>query len=229
MRDIYTMILAGGRGERLLPLTQHRAKPAVPFAGKYRIIDVTLSNCLNSGLRKIAVLIQYKSHSLDRHIRRGWSIFNPELNEFIFSIPPQQRISTEWYRGTADAVYQNLFLLEQEHPKFLLVLAGDHIYKMDYGDMFRYMQLMEADAVVGALEWPIEEARQFGVLGVDSTNRIIRFEEKPRIHSPYLTTQRKRLFLWAFTFFAQRNSMTSCAKMREWPPPMISEKISFLI
>ncbi len=179
MRDIYTMILAGGRGERLLPLTQHRAKPAVPFAGKYRIIDVTLSNCLNSGLRKIAVLIQYKSHSLDRHIRRGWSIFNPELNEFIFSIPPQQRISTEWYRGTADAVYQNLFLLEQEHPKFLLVLAGDHIYKMDYGDMFRYMQLMEADAVVGALEWPIEEARQFGVLGVDSTNRIIRFEEKP--------------------------------------------------
>jgi glucose-1-phosphate adenylyltransferase len=179
MRDIYTMILAGGRGERLLPLTQHRAKPAVPFAGKYRIIDVTLSNCLNSGLRKIAVLIQYKSHSLDRHIRRGWSIFNPELGEFIFSIPPQQRISTEWYRGTADAVFQNLFLLEQERPKFVLVLAGDHIYKMNYGDMFRYMQSMEADAVVGALEWPVEEARQFGVLGVDVSNRIIRFEEKP--------------------------------------------------
>ncbi len=179
MHDIYTMILAGGRGERLLPLTQHRAKPAVPFAGKYRIIDVTLSNCLNSGLRKIAVLIQYKSHSLDRHIRRGWSIFNPELGEFIFSIPPQQRISTEWYRGTADAVYQNLFLLEQERPKYLLVLAGDHIYKMNYADMFRYMQVMEADAVVGALEWPVEEARQFGVLGVDASSRIIRFEEKP--------------------------------------------------
>jgi glucose-1-phosphate adenylyltransferase len=179
MRDIYTMILAGGRGERLLPLTQHRAKPAVPFAGKYRIIDVTLSNCLNSGLRKIAVLIQYKSHSLDRHIRRGWSIFNPELGEFIFSIPPQQRISAEWYRGTADAVHQNLFLLEQEQPKYLLVLSGDHIYKMNYADMLRYMQVTEADAVVGALEWPVEEARPFGVLGVDESNRVTRFEEKP--------------------------------------------------
>ncbi|MCA9463534.1 MAG: glucose-1-phosphate adenylyltransferase [Nitrospira sp.] len=179
MRDIYTMILAGGRGERLLPLTQHRAKPAVPFGGKYRIIDVTLSNCLNSGLRKIAVLIQYKSHSLDRHIRRGWSIFNPELGEFIFSIPPQQRISTEWYRGTADAVFQNLFLLEQERPKYLLVLAGDHIYKMNYADMYRYMQDTQADVVVGAIEWPIEETRQFGVLGVDPSMRVIRFEEKP--------------------------------------------------
>jgi len=179
MLDIYTMILAGGRGERLLPLTQHRAKPAVPFGGKYRIIDVTLSNCLNSGLRKIAVLIQYKSHSLDRHIRRGWSIFNQELGEFLFSIPPQQRISAEWYRGTADAVHQNIFLLEQERPKFLLVLAGDHLYKMNYADMFRFMQETEADAVVGALEWPIEETRQFGVLGVDSSMRVIRFEEKP--------------------------------------------------
>jgi len=179
MRDIFTIILAGGRGERLLPLTQHRAKPAVPFAGKYRIIDVTLSNCLNSGLRKIAVLIQYKSHSLDRHLRRGWSIFNPELGEFIFSVPPQQRISAEWYRGTADAVHQNLFLLEQERPKYLLVLAGDHLYKMNYSDMLRFMEETEADAVVGALEWPIEEARSFGVLGVDATMRLIRFEEKP--------------------------------------------------
>ncbi|MDR4493079.1 MAG: glucose-1-phosphate adenylyltransferase [Nitrospirales bacterium] len=179
MQDIYTMILAGGRGERLLPLTQDRAKPAVPFGGKYRIIDLTLSNCLNSGLRRIAVLIQYKSHSLDRHIRRGWSIFNPELGEFIFSIPPQQRISAEWYRGTADAVYQNLFLLEQERPKYLLVLAGDHVYKMNYADMYRFMQKTEADAVVGAIEWPIEETKQFGVLGVDSSMRVIRFEEKP--------------------------------------------------
>ena len=179
MRDIFTIILAGGRGERLLPLTQHRAKPAVPFAGKYRIIDVTLSNCLNSGLRKIAVLIQYKSHSLDRHLRRGWSIFNPELGEFIFSVPPQQRISADWYRGTADAVHQNLFLLEQERPKFLLILAGDHVYKMNYADMFRFMQEKEADAVVGAIEWPREDATDFGVLGVDSSLRIIRFEEKP--------------------------------------------------
>jgi glucose-1-phosphate adenylyltransferase len=179
MRDIFTIILAGGRGERLLPLTQHRAKPAVPFAGKYRIIDVTLSNCLNSGLRKIAVLIQYKSHSLDRHLRRGWSIFNPELREYIFSVPPQQRISADWYRGTADAVHQNLFLLEQERPKFLLILAGDHVYKMNYADMFRFMQETEADVVVGAIEWPREDATDFGVLGVDSSLRINRFEEKP--------------------------------------------------
>jgi glucose-1-phosphate adenylyltransferase len=179
MRDVFTIILAGGRGERLLPLTQHRAKPAVPFAGKYRIIDVTLSNCLNSGLRKIAVLIQYKSHSLDRHLRRGWSIFNPELGEFIFSVPPQQRISADWYRGTADAVHQNLFLLDQERPKFLLILAGDHVYKMNYADMFRFMQETEADAVVGAIEWLREDATDFGVLGVDSSLRIIRFEEKP--------------------------------------------------
>ena len=179
MHDIFTIILAGGRGERLLPLTQHRAKPAVPFAGKYRIIDVTLSNCLNSGLRKIAVLIQYKSHSLDRHLRRGWSIFNPELGEFIFSVPPQQRISADWYRGTADAVHQNLFLLEQERPKFLLILAGDHVYKMNYADMYRFMQETEADAVVGAIEWLREDATDFGVLGVDSSLRIIRFEEKP--------------------------------------------------
>jgi glucose-1-phosphate adenylyltransferase len=172
MRDVFTIILAGGRGERLLPLTQHRAKPAVPFAGKYRIIDVT-------GLRKIAVLIQYKSHSLDRHLRRGWSIFNPELGEFIFSVPPQQRISADWYRGTADAVHQNLFLLDQERPKFLLILAGDHVYKMNYADMFRFMQETEADAVVGAIEWLREDATDFGVLGVDSSLRIIRFEEKP--------------------------------------------------
>ena len=137
MRDLYTMILAGGRGERLLPLTQHRAKPAVPFGGKYRIIDITLSNCLNSGLRKMAVLIQYKSHSLDRHIRTGWNVLNPELGEFLMSIPPQQRISKDWYRGTADAVFQNLFLLEQEQPRHLLVLAGDHVYKMNYDEIGR--------------------------------------------------------------------------------------------
>jgi glucose-1-phosphate adenylyltransferase len=180
MRDLYTMILAGGRGERLLPLTQHRTKPAVPFGGKYRIIDITLSNCLNSGLRKIAVLIQYKSHSLDRHIRTGWSVFNPELGEFIMSVPPQQRISEEWYRGTADAVFQNLFLIDQERPRHLLVLAGDHVYKMNYADMYRYFLDTQADAVVGALEWPITEARNFGVLGVDTAMRVHRFEEKPQ-------------------------------------------------
>ena len=128
MRNTLAMVLAGGKGERLHPLTQYRAKPAVPFGGQYRIIDCTLSNCLNSGVRKIAVLIQYKSHSLDRHIRSGWDLLSPELGEFIISVPPQQRISEDWYRGTADAVHQNLFLVDAERPEFLLVLAGDHIY-----------------------------------------------------------------------------------------------------
>jgi glucose-1-phosphate adenylyltransferase len=180
MRDLYTMILAGGRGERLLPLTQHRAKPAVPFGGKYRIIDITLSNCLNSGLRKMAVLIQYKSHSLDRHLRTGWNVLNPELGEHLMSIPPQQRISKEWYRGTADAVFQNLFLLEQEQPRHLLVLAGDHVYKMNYADMYQFFLEKNADAVVGAIEWPREQATDFGVLGVDETMCVHRFVEKPR-------------------------------------------------
>jgi glucose-1-phosphate adenylyltransferase len=179
MRNILSMVLSGGRGERLFPLTQHRAKPAVPFGGKYRIIDFTLSNCLNSGLRKIAVLIQYKSHSLDRHIRTGWNILNAELGEFIASIPPQQRISEDWYKGTADAVYQNLFLLDNEQPAFLLVLAGDHIYKMNYADMFNFLIAKQADAVVGAIEFSLAEASRFGVIGVDEDCRIFRFDEKP--------------------------------------------------
>ncbi|MBI4400472.1 MAG: glucose-1-phosphate adenylyltransferase [Nitrospirae bacterium] len=184
MRDILTMILAGGKGERLYPLTQHRAKPAVPFGGKYRIIDFTLSNCLNSGLRKISVLIQYKSHSLDRHIRTGWNMLNPEVGEFIASIPPQQRISEDWYRGTADAVYQNLFLVDTEQPKFLLVLAGDHIYKMNYADMYDFLIAKQADAVVGAIEFPLAEASRFGAIVVDEECRILRFDEKPDHPTP---------------------------------------------
>src|SRR5213594_2429072 len=184
MQNILAMVLAGGKGERLYPLTLHRAKPAVPFGGKYRIIDFTLSNCLNSGLRKIAVLIQYKSHSLDRHIRRGWDILNSELGEFIASIPPQQRISEDWYRGTADAVYQNLFLMDNEQPAFLLVLAGDHIYKMNYADMYDFLIAKQADAVVGAIEFPLAEASRFGVIGVDEDCRILRFDEKPPRPAP---------------------------------------------
>ena len=174
------MILAGGKGERLSPLTLQRAKPAVPFGGKYRIIDFTLSNCINSGVRKIAVLIQYKSHSLDRHIRIGWDILNAELGEFIASIPPQQRISEEWYRGTADAVYQNFFLVENEHAEYVLVLAGDHIYKMNYAEMFDFALSKQADAVVGAIEFPLAEASRFGVIGVNENCQILRFEEKPK-------------------------------------------------
>ncbi len=184
MNNIFTMVLAGGRGERLHPLTAHRAKPAVPFGGKYRIIDFTLSNCLNSGLRKVAVLIQYKSHSLDRHIRTGWDVLNAELGEYIASIPPQQRISEEWYRGTADAVYQNLFLLENEQPDYVLILAGDHIYKMNYMEMFHWLVAKSADVVVGALDIPIEEASRFGVMAVDSDYRVTQFDEKPADPAP---------------------------------------------
>jgi glucose-1-phosphate adenylyltransferase len=178
------MVLAGGKGERLFPLTAHRAKPAVPFGGKYRIIDFTLSNCLNSGLRKVAVLIQYKSHSLDRHIRVGWDIFNAELGEYIASVPPQQRISEDWYRGTADAVYQNMFLIDSEHPEFLLILAGDHIYKMNYVEMYHWLIAKSADAVVGAIEIPIQDASRFGVIGVDEHFRITHFQEKPANPTP---------------------------------------------
>ncbi|HET6674271.1 MAG TPA: glucose-1-phosphate adenylyltransferase [Nitrospiraceae bacterium] len=184
MNKIFTMVLAGGKGERLYPLTEQRAKPAVPFGGKYRIIDFTLSNCLNSGLRQIAVLIQYKSHSLDRHIRRGWNILNPELGEYMASIPPQQRISEDWYKGTADAVYQNLFLLDQDKPDFLLILAGDHIYKMNYADMYHFLLSKQADVVVGAIETPLEDASRFGVISVDEDCRILRFDEKPANPSP---------------------------------------------
>jgi glucose-1-phosphate adenylyltransferase len=179
MNSIFTMVLAGGKGERLQPLTEHRAKPAVPFGGKYRIIDFTLSNCLNSGLRKVAVLIQYKSHSLDRHIRIGWDVLNAELGEYIASIPPQQRISEEWYRGTADAVYQNQFLLDNEQPDYVLILAGDHIYKMNYMEMFHWLIAKSADVVVGAIDIPIHEASRFGVIGVDEDYRVTRFDEKP--------------------------------------------------
>ncbi len=179
MKNIFTMVLAGGKGERLYPLTDQRAKPAVPFGGKYRIIDFTLSNCVNSGLRKVAVLIQYKSHSLDRHIRVGWNIFSAELGEYIASVPPQQRINEDWYRGTADAVYQNLFLLDTERPEFLFILAGDHIYKMNYSEMYHWLIAKSADAVVGAIDIPIQDATRFGVIGVDEDFRITRFDEKP--------------------------------------------------
>lgn len=184
MKKIFTMILAGGKGERLYPLTKQRAKPAVPFGGKYRIIDFTLSNCLNSGLRKIVVLIQYKSHSLDRHIRMGWNVLNAELGEYIASVPPQQRISEDWYKGTADAVYQNLFLIDAENPEFILVLAGDHIYKMNYAEMYYWLIAKQADAVVGAIDIPIQDASRFGVISVDEDYRITRFDEKPANPTP---------------------------------------------
>jgi glucose-1-phosphate adenylyltransferase len=181
---IFTIILAGGQGERLYPLTKDRAKPAVPFGGIYRIIDFTLSNCLNSGLRKIVVLTQYKSFSLDKHLRLGWNIFNNELNEYIEQIPPQQRISDQWYQGTADAVYQNIYTLETEHPEAVLILSGDHIYKMDYSNMILFHKENEADITVACMEVPIKEGKRFGVIKTNEENRIVGFHEKPSAPIP---------------------------------------------
>ncbi len=180
MKDVLAVVLAGGKGSRLEPLTRDRAKPAVPFAGNYRIIDFTLSNCLNSDIRKILVLTQYKAMSLDRHITLGWrSYLCRELGEFIDVIPPQQRIDEKWYQGTADAVYQNIYALEQERPQHVVILAGDHIYKMDYSKLVASHEENNADVTIAALQTSLEEATQFGVMQVDDSKRIIGFEEKP--------------------------------------------------
>jgi glucose-1-phosphate adenylyltransferase len=180
MRQILTFIMAGGKGERLFPLTRDRAKPAVPFGGMYRIIDFTLSNCINSGIRKIHVLIQYKSISLQRHLRMGWTLFNSELGEFVDVIPAQQRTSDHWYLGTADAVYQNIYSIEQEQPEQVLVLAGDHVYKMNYAEMVAFHRDHQADATVGVIEMePGRAAGQFGIVEVDADQHIVGFEEKP--------------------------------------------------
>ena len=185
MKHVIAMVLAGGRGERLYPLTIHRAKPAVPFGGVYRIIDFTLSNCINSGLRKICVLTQYKSYSLNQHLETGWNYFNRNLGEFLEVIPPQQRMGEYWYRGTADAIYQNLNIIVEEGPREVLVLSGDHIYKMNYEEMIRYHRDSKADVTVGTIEVPVEmAARSFGVLGIDDGSRIDSFEEKPEHPKP---------------------------------------------
>lgn len=180
MRDTLTVILAGGRGSRLEPLTRDRAKPAVPFAGLYRIIDFVLSNCLNSGMRRLLVLTQYKAQSLDRHINLAWrSYFCRELGEFIDVVPPQQRFADNWYQGTADAVYQNIFSIEREQPKYVVILAGDHIYKMNYQPMVDFHREMEADITIGALRVNRDQARQFGVMQTDWNHRVTGFQEKP--------------------------------------------------
>ncbi len=180
------VILAGGKGSRLEPLTRDRAKPAVPFGGAYRIIDFTLSNCLNSGLRRLLVLTQYKSMSLDRHINMGWrGYFNRDMGEFVDIVPPQQRIDENWYRGTADAVYQSIYTIEQASPELLVILAGDHVYKMNYQLFVEYHVTNRADLTIGVLPVMREEAaRQFGVLEVDRENRVIGFQEKPADPKP---------------------------------------------
>lgn len=180
MENILAVILAGGKGSRLDPLTRDRAKPAVPFGGAYRIIDFALSNTLNSGIRNILVLTQYKAFSLDRHINQGWrSLFVNQLGEAIHIVPPQQRIDEQWYRGTADAVYQNIYAIEKFHPDFVVILAGDHIYKMNYEKMLAFHREKNADLTIGALQVERGDARQFGVMEVDESKRICGFEEKP--------------------------------------------------
>lgn len=179
-RHTLALILAGGRGSRLKQLTDNRAKPAVFFGGKFRIIDFALSNCLNSGIRRIGVVTQYKAHSLLRHLQRGWAFLRPEVNEFVDLMPAQQRIDEEsWYRGTADAVFQNLDIIRSYRPEYILVLAGDHIYKMDYANMLAFHVEHGAECTVGCVEVPREEAQGFGVMAVDASNRITDFVEKP--------------------------------------------------
>lgn len=178
--DVLAVVLAGGQGERLFPLTRDRVKPAVPFGGHYRIIDFTLSNCLNSGMRKIYVLTQYKSASLERHIKLAWDpLFTPELGEWIYTVPPQQRIGRRWYLGTADAVYQNFYLLERERPECVVVLSGDHVYKMDYGKFVAAHEAAGGVATVAAVEVPIEQASSYGVVEVADDLRVTGFREKP--------------------------------------------------
>jgi glucose-1-phosphate adenylyltransferase len=180
-RNTFAMVLAGGRGSRLMQLTDYRAKPAVFFAGKFRIIDFTLSNCVNSGIRRIGVATQYKAHSLIRHIQRGWSFLDGRFDEFVQLMPAQQQIDeVQWYQGTADAVYQNMHLLRRYNPEYMLILSGDHIYKMDYGRMLAFHVKHQADMTVGCIDVPIEEAHEFGVMGVDDDGRIKSFLEKPK-------------------------------------------------
>jgi glucose-1-phosphate adenylyltransferase len=182
--DVLVMVLAGGAGERLYPLTKERAKPAVYFGGPYRIIDFTLSNCINSELRKIFIALQYKSLSLARHIRMGWSVVADELGEFIEILSPQKRVGEHWYLGTADAVFQNLYSILREDPRHLLVLSGDHVYKMDYARMLKVHRERGAAATIGVIEIPSDEAHRFGVMQVDAGDRLVGFLEKPKDLAP---------------------------------------------
>jgi glucose-1-phosphate adenylyltransferase len=183
-KHTYAMVLAGGRGSRLFNLTDWRAKPAVPFGGKFRIIDFVLSNCVNSGIRRIGIATQYKSHSLLQHIQRGWSFLNGKFGEFIDVLPAQQWIEESWYRGTADAVFQNLDILRTTKPEYVLILAGDHVYKMDYGKMLACHVEKGADMTVACINVPINDAKEFGVMSVDEESRVVDFNEKPKNPTP---------------------------------------------
>ncbi len=184
MENVLAILLAGGAGERLFPLTRDTAKPGVPFGGVYRIIDFTLSNCVNSNIRRIFILTQYKSLDLNRHIRDGWQIFSSTLGDFVEVLPPMKRVSDEWYQGTADAIYQNLQSILTEDPDYVVVLSGDHIYKMDYGDMLAWHKAQRADITIATIQIPPVEADRFGVCQIDADYRIYGFEEKPKHGNP---------------------------------------------
>jgi len=184
--ETIALVLAGGVGTRLKSLTQKHAKPAVNFAGKYRTIDFSLTNCVHSGLRRISILTQYKSHSLNTHIQHGWNFLRPELNEYVELLPAQQRVKTDWYAGTADAVYQNLDIIAAQEPRYVLILAGDHVYKMDYRDMLQDHIRNNAALTIGCVEVPLHKAHEFGVMEIDARNRVIGFEEKPARPKPLL-------------------------------------------
>ncbi len=192
-RDTLALVLAGGRGSRLHELTRWRAKPALFFGGKFRIIDFPLSNCVNSGIRRISVLTQYKAHSLIRHLVRGWSSFGSELGEFVEVLPASQRRSDAWYAGTADAVYQNMDIIKSLNPKHVLILSGDHIYKMDYGNLLSFHVESGAPMTVSCLEVSLEEAKGFGIMSVDDNARVTAFEEKPRTPLPMPGSQDRAL------------------------------------
>ncbi len=187
------LVLAGGRGSRLKALTDWRAKPAVPFGGKFRIIDFPMSNCINSGIRRISVITQYKSHSLQRHLQRGWSFMSGQFGEFVEVLPAQQRMGDDWYAGTADAVFQNLDIIRHYDPEYVIVLAGDHIYKMDYGKMIAAHVAKGADITVGCIPVPLEEAKAFGVMAINEESRIVEFSEKPENPKPMPNDSTKAL------------------------------------
>jgi len=208
-RDTLALVLAGGRGTRLGDLTQWRAKPAVPFAGCYRIIDFPLSNCMNSGIRRIGVLTQYKAHSLIRHIQQGWGFLRGELGEFIELMPAQQRRGCSWYAGTADAVYQNIDIIRAHRPRYILVLGGDHVYKMDYGTMLAYHVENQAEVTLGCVEVPIEEASDFGIMQVEVSGKVTGFQEKPAEpvpspHNPKVALVSMGIYLFNAEFLYQK-------------------------
>ncbi len=203
-RSTLALVLAGGRGSRLRQLTLWRAKPAVPFGGKFRIIDFPLSNCVNSGIRMVGVITQYKAHSLIKHIQQGWSFLRGEFGEFVELMPAQQRIETSWYAGTADAVYQNLDIIRTHHPEYVLILAGDHVYKMDYGPMIAHHVEHKADMTVGCIEIPLEQASAFGVMSTTVGGRVTEFNEKPENPEPALGTPDQALVSMGIYVFNTR-------------------------